>query len=462
MMTKEEPDQGSSENSVKGSAIMSLRGLINLRIVMSVFIILLVGGSLAIWQARESVRDEVDSSFNLALQMIDFGLGSLAYTDDAETAWLRQINRLRETRHLRITVIDKQGKTSNLSSNDGHAANHLPPGWFISAVMTETLEKVYEIHMSDDTKHQIVISADPMDEIIEAWTESKAYFWSIVMMMGVIFLAINFVFHSMLKAVKTILAALKQVESGDYDHRLPRFQISEFDSIAAEVNNLSGALKQARENNQALARHTMQIQENERQHMSRELHDEMGQSLTAVKAMAVAVKQPSAKIDDIADSIIEICNHLSGVVRSMMRTLHPLSLTDLGLTATLTDLVTEWKRRHPALEIELETDETLDQLDDEVAIHVYRIIQESLTNVVRHAQANHVAVMVKQHSVKDESEVVIRVEDDGIGGATEGQGFGILAMRERVESMRGKFLFESAPGQGVRVRVWMPFIEKTV
>jgi two-component system sensor histidine kinase UhpB len=188
----------------------------------------------------------------------------------------------------------------------------------------------------------------------------------------------------------------------------------------------------------------------------------MGQSLTAVKAMSVAVKQPNAQINDIADSIIDICNHLSGVVRSMMRTLHPLSLTDLGLSATLTDLVNEWKRRHPSLDIALDIDDSLDQLDDEVAIHVYRIIQESLTNVVRHAQANHVAVMVKRHSVKDKSEVIIRIEDDGIGGAMEGQGFGILAMRERVESMGGKFLFESAPEQGVRVRVWMPFIEKTV
>lgn len=461
-MTTGNPEADSKKVIENGKRVMSLRGLINLRIVLSVFIILVVGGSLAIWQARESVRDEVDSSFNLALQMIDFGLGSLTYSENMEAAWLRQINRLRETRHLKITVADNQGVVSNFSSEIEHSQRNLPPSWFIKAVMTEPLEKTYDIHLSEETQHQIVISADPMDEIREAWSESKAYFWSIVLMMAFIFLAINFVFHSMLRAVRTILSALRQVESGDYDYRIPRFQISEFDAIANEVNHLSAALNKAKQNNQALARHTMQIQENERQHMSRELHDEMGQSLTAVKAMSVAVKQPNAKINDIADSIIDICNHLSGVVRSMMRTLHPLSLTDLGLSATLTDLVNEWKRRHPALDIALDIDESLDQLDDEVAIHVYRIIQESLTNVVRHAQANHAVVTVKQHSVKEKSEVVIRVEDDGVGGATEGEGFGILAMRERVESMGGKFLFESTPGQGVKVRVWMPFIEKRV
>lgn len=444
----------------RGLKIMSLRGLINLRIVMSVFVIMVVGGALAIWQARESVREEVDSSYHLALQMIDFGVSQIANSDYGEIEWLRQINRLRETRHLRISVVDADGKKSQLNNSDYLDKKDLPPKWFIGAVMTEALTKTYEIPLSNDKVHKIIVSADPIDEISEAWNESQAYFWSIVLMMGVIFLAINFVFHSMLRAVKTILAALNQVATGDFDHRLPRFQISEFDAIASEVNNLSEALKKARDSNKALTRHTMQIQENERRVMSRELHDEMGQSLTAVKAMAVAAKQPGAKIQDIADSVIEICNHLSGVVRSMMRTLHPLSLNDLGLQATLTDLVNEWHRRHPSLHVSLDYDDSIDALDDEVGIHVYRIVQECLTNVVRHARASEVKITIKQSSVKDERLVTVRVEDNGIGGAREGEGFGILAMRERVESMGGHFNFESAPGQGVRVRASMPFIEK--
>lgn len=443
----------------RGIGVMSLRGLINLRIVMSVLVITIVGGTLAIWQARESVEDEVDSSFNLALQMVEFGLSQFSSTEQSETQWLQQINKLRETRHLKVSVVDNQGRVSSLSSQPRRNQQVLPPDWFIKAVMTEVLTHTYDIHLGDGNVQQVIISADPMDEISEAWSESQAYFWSIVMMMGLIFLAINFVFHSMLKAVNTILSALKQVESGDYDYRLPRFKISEFDAIAAEVNNLTDALNIARQNNQALARHTMQIQENERRHMSRELHDEMGQSLTAVKAMSVVIKQPSAAVADIADSIIEICNHLSVVVRSMMRTLHPLSLSDLGLSATLTDLVNEWKRRHTALTIELDYDTAVDELDDETAIHVYRIVQESLTNIVRHAKASKAFVKITQNSVKDERQVVIKIEDNGIGGATEGEGFGILAMRERVESMGGKFIFESAHEQGVRIKAWMPYAE---
>jgi two-component system, NarL family, sensor histidine kinase UhpB len=190
--------------------------------------------------------------------------------------------------------------------------------------------------------------------------------------------------------------------------------------------------------------------------MSRELHDEMGQSLTAIKAMAVTSKQPNVDITLVADSIIEVCNHLSVVVRSMMRTLHPLSLAELGLEATLTDLITEWRRRNSDLEIQLNYDTALEQLDNKVAIHVYRIVQECLTNVVRHAQASKVNVSLGFTSER----VEINVVDNGIGGKAEALGFGVLGMRERVESLGGKFTFNSEENKGVQVKAWMPFIGK--
>ncbi len=440
---------------------MSLRGLINARIVLSVVLILIIGGLMAIWQARQSVQKEINSSFNLALQMIDLSFSYPGNRMLSEQHWMRQLSTIQQTRHIHISLVNDDGTESEwLTEEPEEAQEDMPPSWFKLAVTTEYPSASYDIQLMDGSTKTILIRADPIDEIAEAWSESLAFFWSIVLMMTVIFIAINLVFQSMLRSVHAILTGLRRVESGEYGKKLPRFKISEFDAIAAEVNNLSEALDIARQNNQALARHTMHIQENERQTMSRELHDEMGQSLTAVKAMAVATKQPQARTSEIADSIIDICNHLAVVVRSMMRTLHPLSLSDLGLAATLTDLVTEWQRRHPALEIDLNYDEAVDWLDEEVAIHVYRIVQECLTNVVRHAQAAKATVTVRRHIIKGKEQVLIRVEDDGMGGLSEGEGFGVLGMRERVESMGGQFTFDSNPGHGVRVRAWMPFIER--
>ncbi|MDX1749444.1 MAG: histidine kinase [Methylophaga sp.] len=439
---------------------MSLRGLINSRIIFSVIIIILVGGLLTIWQARHSVEREVNSSFNLALQMIDLGFSHLSRTSMTEYEWLQQISAIQHTRHLHISLINEENEEVEWFVSDD-IDEELPPQWFQRAVKTTYPSSKYDIKLADGRVKKIIVRADPMDEIAEVWEESEAYFWSVMTMVAVIFLAINFVFNSMLQNVRTIVVGLRRVESGQYGRKLPPFKISEFDAIATEINHLSDALKVAKENNQALARHTMQIQESERRNLSRELHDEMGQSLTAIKAMSTAIRQPGTDVAKISDSIAEICNHLAGVVRSMMRTLHPLSLADLGLGATLTDLVNEWRRRHPDLVIKLDYDDRLDDVSHELAIHVYRIAQECLTNVVRHANATEVTLLIQQEGEHTSPRVVMRIHDNGQGGETSGHGFGVLAMRERVENMGGRFRFESEAGKGVNVIVWMPIIEKS-
>lgn len=438
---------------------MSLRNLINLRIMLSVLLILILGGAIAIWQARQSVERELRSSFHLISQMVKSEVNQadmIRGNDD----WLQSFRALGHLRHVEISLIDAHGTVTEILSVSEYEEAKKPPAWFIAAVTSDYLQAEYPLNAPGGAGKRIKISADPMDEISEAWSESQTYFWSVVLMMVVIFLAINMVFHSMLRAVGAILSGLRQVESGEYGEKLPRIRISEFDAIAVEINNLSEALNHARKNNQALARHTLQIQEKERRHLSRELHDEMGQSLTAIKAMAVACKSSDADVPAIADSIIGICNHLSGEVRLMMRTLHPLSLADLGLGATLTDLVREYRGRHSGLHITLDYDDNLELLSHEVAIHVYRIVQECLTNVIRHARAESVKVTVALSRRDDDRQVVIHVEDNGIGGESEGEGFGVMAMRERVENLGGRFSFESEPGQGVSVKASMPFIEK--
>lgn len=439
---------------------MSLRGLINVRIILSVVLILLLGGVTAVWQARKSVEKEVQSSINLALQMIEFGFAQLPVASRHGSAWLPQISALQQARHLQISIADEgQEPVEFVTHKVVENKDKTPPAWFVRAIKIDYLTAKYDIAMADGSIKTILITANPLDEISEAWGESKAFFWSIVLMVWVIFLAVNLVFHSMLQAVKSILAGLHLVESGKYDVALPSFKISEFDAISTEINKMSLALKTAQQNNQALARHTMHIQEEERRTMSRELHDEMGQSLTAIKAMAVTSKQENVDVPKVADSIIEICNHLAKVVRSMMRTLHPLSLAELGLGATLTDLMGEWRRRHPSLAIEFHYDQRLEDLSHEVAIHVYRVVQECLTNVVRHAKASEVSVLVDMISNQHMTpRVELKISDNGVGGEINARGFGILGMRERVENLGGKFSFKSTVGKGVQVRAWMPFI----
>lgn len=439
---------------------MSIRALINVRIIASVMLILIFSAIIAVWQARNSVEREVNSSINLAVQMIEFGLNQTSSTSEEKDAWLAKIATMQPVRHLNISIKKNENQLKNTNAtklnNDLNDEKKSTPRWFIKSVMVDFFIHNYDIKIADGSIKAIVITANPMDEINEAWEETKSFFWSIVLMLFIMFLTVNLVFNAMLDSVKAILSGLRQVEKGHFDHVLPQFKISEFDAIALEINGMSLALKAAQEKNQALARHTMQIQETERQNMSRELHDEMGQSLTAIKAMAITCQQPNTDVKAVTSSIVDICNHLSVVVRSMMRTLHPLSLSELGLGATLSELVREWQRRSGEIQFDLDYDQALDNLSHDITIHVYRIVQECLTNVVRHANATKVVILV----VKRGDKVMIIVSDNGQGKQLNSPGFGLLGMRERAENLGGKFTFESVLNTGVNVVVELPYWEE--
>lgn len=439
---------------------MSLRRLINIRIVISVLAIMMLGSLTAIWQARNSVAAEVLSSVNLARQMIDFAVTNIPVANRKGSDWIGELHNSQHVRHLNFTLLGEDNQAQASFVHQSMERKGSAPQWFIDAVMVNAITASYDVVMADGSLQTILISADPMDEISEAWSESLAFFFTMTVMVFLIYLMINLVFQSVFKSVNTIVNGLRQVESGQFGHVLPASHISEFDAISNEINAMTAALKKAQSDNQALAKHTIQIQETERQTMSRELHDEMGQSLTAIKAMAVTVKQPEVDVTPAANSIIEVCNHLAVVVRSMMRTLHPLSLSDLGLGATLKDLVGEWQRRYPELNVDLDYDLELEALDNKVAIHAYRIVQECLTNIVRHAEATNVKVKLVLIGKPDMPMVNVFVTDNGKGGKPDSKkGFGVLGMRERVESLGGKFKFTSTQGKGVEVHAWMPFVE---
>jgi two-component system sensor histidine kinase UhpB len=435
---------------------VSLRSLINVRIALAVVIVLFVGIATALWQARESVAREVEASFNLAVEMIESG----KQQSKSQSQWQHILTALQHARHIQVTVIDSQGIETNLVVND-NKQDRYTPALYRYLVASPTLTAEYQVYFYG-VPQTIRVKSDPNDEISEAWDESLAYFVSILAMMVLIYVMINLVFHSAFNAVGHIKSRINDLEAGDYTTPLPRFNISEFDTIGEGLNHLSSVLDEAKKSNQALSRHTLQIQENERQNLSRELHDEMGQSLTAIKAMSVALKEPSSDKDYISDAVVRICDHLSGVVRSMMRSLHPLSLSELGLSATLSDMMYEWQRRHPKMDIHLEYDDDIEGISDDIAIQVYRIIQESLTNVVKHANATTVIVEVKKTVTSNGEYVDLSVTDNGVGGSLEGDGFGVRSMRERVNSLNGHFEFNSTPGRGVVVLATLPLISDAI
>ncbi|HET8807216.1 MAG TPA: sensor histidine kinase, partial [Methylophaga sp.] len=199
------------------------------------------------------------------------------------------------------------------------------------------------------------------------------------------------------------------------------------------------------------------MHENERKRLSAELHDEIGQHLTAIRfdtaTIASAVDLAEAK--QAGQSIDKINQKLTDIIRSILQRLRPPLLDIAGLEASLRELVDNWQQRHPQYFLNLQIDDELTDLEDATMLTIYRAVQEALTNIIRHAGD---VANVNIHLQKKSQHLLLTISDNGRGCDLQQiqPGFGLLAMRERVEALSGEFTVSSSPGAGLTVILSIP------
>ncbi|HKQ26679.1 MAG TPA: ATP-binding protein [Burkholderiales bacterium] len=228
-----------------------------------------------------------------------------------------------------------------------------------------------------------------------------------------------------------------------------------------DVTLMQAELARALEENRRLSQRSMQVQEEERRSLARELHDELGQSLNAIKVDAVSIRDNSAALPEIhrdALSIIEVSSQVYDVVRGLMQRLRPVALDELGLRSAVQYGVEQWQRRHASVRCTFVAEGELDDLDEQTNITLYRLVQECLTNVAKHADATRVAVSMTRAA----REVHFSFRDNGKGfdPSQRRRGLGLVGLRERVEGVAGHFELDSMPGRGVHVKAVIPAKEK--
>jgi len=219
--------------------------------------------------------------------------------------------------------------------------------------------------------------------------------------------------------------------------------------------------------NRLLTQQLFSLQESERRHLARELHDELGQWLTAIQAEAGAICSSSGakrepEIRANAQAIGKSAAEVQSVIRRILRRLRPTLLDELGLADSLQELTMQWRQHHPKIVCDLELDGNLGDLPEALNITLYRIVQEALTNIANHAQARHVKVWLRRGpgAASDSEHMMLTVQDDGKGmdPSLPLKGLGILGMRERVIASGGEFMSYSAPGQGVCIEIRLPLV----
>jgi len=215
--------------------------------------------------------------------------------------------------------------------------------------------------------------------------------------------------------------------------------------------------KKLLQENRRLTRRLFSVQELERRHLSRELHDELGQWLTAIQAEAQTIRGKSkacATCRKSAQAIISSADQIHQVVHRILHRLRPVVLDQLGLADSLEELVGQWRDHHPDIYCELTLEGALDDFDEVTNMTLYRTVQEALTNISSHADASQASIRLR----REPDHILLSVADNGLGMDMDlpSLGLGLLGMRERAIAAEGEFSLTSKPGQGLSIKVKLP------
>jgi two-component system sensor histidine kinase UhpB len=216
--------------------------------------------------------------------------------------------------------------------------------------------------------------------------------------------------------------------------------------------------------NRQLAQENLRIQEVERKHLARELHDELGQYLNAIKLDAVSICASGARDAqlsiDASRSIIRAVDHVYSAVSDMIGRLRPVGLDELCLIAAIEHCVNQWRQRLPGTRFELSVRGNFEDLGEPLNLTLYRLIQEGLTNIYKHANAQEAQITLERNQSiprgKDEVRLVIADNGRGMNSAAHTSRLGLIGMRERVEMAGGTFVLTTHPHRGLSFAANLP------
>jgi two-component system sensor histidine kinase UhpB len=444
---------------------MNLKIRINLIITLILALVMMLGAGMIIDNAREDIRAEVDSTTVLALHLLDAEV--LHYTLDY--AWVNanekdkvaifRLQSLDNVRHLRIEFFDAMGRLRDSNRPPTGRGNNFPPSWFekLMSKVSSSLKATHRpIIVNNRVLGELVITPDPSYEIAEIWHDTLGLLslglLFFIVVNGVVYWAV----YRALRPLNKILGALTELEHGHLDARLPLFSLPELSCISSKFNAMAQTLQNSILNNRRLTQQIIRLQEDERKNISHDLHDEIGQHLTAINIDAAAILKANniSAVHVSAMAISVAARQMMNVVREMLQRLRPAMLDELGLQTSLHELISTWRQRNRGINTSISISSELENINETMAITAYRIIQECLTNITKYANARFVTIKVERH---DETlKLIVKDNGQGFDHHHTSPGFGLAGMRERVEGLGGIFNLHSEQGEGAWIEVSLP------
>lgn len=376
--------------------------------------------------------------------------------------------RFQALRHLRIAVVDAKGQRAGFAQPN-RRDSHEAPSWFVALIAPKPVQHELPIQVDGQRIGTAYVSTEPLDEIDEVWGYAVSLSLASLMLNLAVLGALYVAFGKVLKPLGGLAEGLTQLERHDYTARLDPPPSREIAVITERFNRVAGALSAARAANGRLNRQLLSAQDDERRRIALELHDEFGPCLFALEANAASVARIAgaepepdrAKLATRAAEISTIVAQVQVRNRELLNALRPHALGQVPLSECLNLLIREFSRRHPGTHFEGRFGTLARGYGDVVDLTVFRCIQESMTNAVRHGGARNVRAEARDERKPPDTRgatgatLYIVVRDDGSGVAPDrGTGLGLSGMRERVEALDGRFALDNqSPGAVVRITI---------
>lgn len=434
-------------------AQLSLHTRISLVLTGLAASLLLVLAGLWLQGARAGIHEEVEAASRVSEQWLQALTGELRELPPAAlpARLLGIVKPLGRIRANGLEVINIDGSLLYNSPPPTYKAGRSVPAWFTDLLTPEFTPRWLEVG-----KLRLVLRPDASRSLIDAWDDLCTMAAWAGLLLGLLFVATRWALDRALRPLSQVMQALDRTGGGRFDTRLPVFATPELGRISRAFNGMADRLVAAVNDNVRLeterevdAQMQARLQE-ERRVIARELHDELAQGITAVRALAGAIVQRTADqpaLHGHARSIVSATGEMQDGVRGILHRLRPPASSDL--MTTLQRTLAAWQVQHEAITLHSRLALGNRVVSDDVALAVLRIVQEGLTNIVRHAKASRVELDITATSGR----LQISLADNGSGSSGQpspaaGSGLGLTGMAERIALLGGHLKIENRPGNG--------------
>lgn len=445
---------------------MTLRLKINL--IVGALTILFVAAVLALQlrSMRESVHEEVVAANRVATQLLQ--RNAWLYAAQGTPAILSYLQGIGRVRSNDIVLFDAQGQELYRSPPSPYKAGRDAPDWFERLIAPEPSVQSIEFPGG-----KLVTHSNASRAAIDAWDYVLVLGSGAAVLLVVVNALVFWLVGRTVRPFGRIVGALEALEAGRFDAVLPPLAGTEAALIGAAFNRMVARLRQNIEterraalaesrlsDNRELTRWIERQLEQERRLIAHELHDELGQSVTAMHSMAVSIGQRvrglDAQAEQAARLIADESSRLYEAMHGIIPRLAPLVLDNFGLADALADLVERTRRSQPGVALELQVELGDARLGADAALALYRGAQEGMTNALRHGHATHIRVELR----RDADVATLTVTDNGHGLPTTPSSpsghHGLRWLAERAEGLGGTFRIAGREPQGVELQVRLP------